>query len=130
MKVHELKILRKYSMHVISGQKSFEIRKNDREFEVGDILHLKEIEDDSREYTGFGTFVKVVYIHEGLGLENGYICMSIKKINNICPFKTYDCIGKCEDNLIGCAEGLQKDCDRECEDVWRDFIFSHESEEE
>ena len=80
MKVHELKVLKTYAHHLIMGDKTFEIRKNDRDFRVDDILHLKEIEDVSKEYTGFEMFLKVIYIHQGLGLEDGYVCMSVEKV--------------------------------------------------
>ncbi|WP_147564681.1 hypothetical protein [Clostridium tyrobutyricum] len=46
----------------------------------------------------------------------------IKKNGKICPFKSYDCIGHCKVNHIGCVEGLNVDCDREYEDIWKDFI--------
>ena len=42
MKKHELKLDTKYFDDVKSGKKDFEIRKNDRDFEVGDILELKK----------------------------------------------------------------------------------------
>jgi hypothetical protein len=80
MKVHELKIKHMYCINIVNHLKTFEIRKNDRDFKVDDILHLKEIRDCSGEYTGFEMFVRVVYIHEGLGLQDGYVCMSIKEV--------------------------------------------------
>ncbi len=46
----------------------------------------------------------------------------IEKNENKCPFKCYDCIGKCSDNRIGCVNGLLFSCDREIEEVWREFI--------
>lgn len=42
MKTHELKILSKYFWDIVVEQKTFEIRKNDRDFQVGDRLILKE----------------------------------------------------------------------------------------
>lgn len=54
----------------------------------------------------------------------------IEKNGQICPFKNYSCLGSCEDSNESCENSLMIDCDRECENVWRDFIFSHESEEE
>lgn len=81
MKVHELKVFKKYVHPLIMGDKTFEIRKNDRGFQKGDILHMKEIENGSKEYTGFEMFLKVIYIHQGLGLEDGYVCMSVKRID-------------------------------------------------
>ncbi|ATY87920.1 DUF3850 domain-containing protein [Lactococcus lactis] len=47
MKTHELKLDIKYFDDVKSGKKNFEIRKNDRDFQVGDILELKAWEKDS-----------------------------------------------------------------------------------
>ena len=48
--IHELKILPQYFKEVISGSKTFEIRKNDRNFCIGDRLVLKEWENG--QYTG------------------------------------------------------------------------------
>ncbi|MBX4266563.1 hypothetical protein [Clostridium estertheticum] len=46
----------------------------------------------------------------------------IQENGKVCPFKNYDCIGHCKVNLIGCAEGLNIECNREHEDIWKDFI--------
>ncbi|EKE9396609.1 DUF3850 domain-containing protein, partial [Listeria monocytogenes] len=43
--VHELKILPEYYEDIVAGRKTFEIRKNDRDFQVGDYLILKEFKD-------------------------------------------------------------------------------------
>ncbi|MCX7610250.1 MAG: DUF3850 domain-containing protein [Ignavibacterium sp.] len=40
MAVHKLKIYPEFFKEVCSGKKTFEIRKNDRGFQVGDILLL------------------------------------------------------------------------------------------
>ncbi len=44
--IHELKILPKYFNAVISGEKTFEIRKNDRPFHKGDLLALNEFDGE------------------------------------------------------------------------------------
>ena len=43
---HELKTHPKYLQRVASGQKPFEIRKNDRDFQVGDRVILKEYDPE------------------------------------------------------------------------------------
>lgn len=49
-KQHFLKILPEYFEMVRSGNKPFEVRKNDRNFKVGDTLILREF--DGENYTG------------------------------------------------------------------------------
>lgn len=41
--IHQLKIESAFFEDVISGKKTFEIRKNDRDFMVGDFLALNEL---------------------------------------------------------------------------------------
>lgn len=50
MQIHELKISPKYFDDVKSGNKRFEIRKDDRDYKVGDLITLKEYENG--QYTG------------------------------------------------------------------------------
>ncbi|MCT3132946.1 DUF3850 domain-containing protein [Lactococcus lactis] len=50
MKTHELKLDIKYFDDVKSGKKNFEIRKNDRDFQVGDILELKAWDNSLWQY--------------------------------------------------------------------------------
>ena len=75
--IHELKTLPQYFDEVRNGWKRFEIRKNDRDFKVGDILILREW--DGNEYTGEFLYVKVMYILSDFpdGLQPGYCIMSI-----------------------------------------------------
>jgi ASC-1-like (ASCH) protein len=47
MKTHELKLDTKYFYDVKSGKKNFEIRKDDRNFKLWDILELKAYENGS-----------------------------------------------------------------------------------
>ena len=78
--VHELKVYPWYFRDVKSKLKSFEIRKNDRFYQVGDYLLLREHRDDTG-YTGDEVLAKVLYVHEGEFLEKGYCVMSIKLID-------------------------------------------------
>jgi len=75
MKNHELKILPQYFEAVNSGRKNFEIRKNDRDYHVGDKLILKEFNGD---YTGRECERFVSYIFSGFGLEEGYVVLSLE----------------------------------------------------
>lgn len=80
--IHELKIATEFFQEVISGRKTFEIRENDRNFKVGDLLALNEcrVGDDNKiSYTGASCLVEVDYILKNTPfLKNGYVCLSIK----------------------------------------------------
>ena len=72
--IHELKILPQYFDEVRSHDKQFELRKDDRDYKVGDFILLKEWKDGS--YTGreVGCF-KISYILRNCqeyGLTDGY----------------------------------------------------------
>lgn len=63
--VHALKIIPEYYEAVKSGKKPFEVRKNDRDFKVGDILALNEFEPDragTGEYSGRAVIARISYV--------------------------------------------------------------------
>lgn len=60
MKIHELKILPDFFYAVRCGRKPFEVRKNDRDFQIGDILVLKEW--TGAAYTEAAYCVRVLYV--------------------------------------------------------------------
>lgn len=78
MKLHELKILPQYFEKVFNGEKRFEIRKDDRNFKVGDIIRL--CEHNGNEFTGRDILYDITFKLDGgeYGLEKGYCILSIK----------------------------------------------------
>ena len=52
MKVHYLKTINPYFNEVWEGNKTFECRKNDRGFNVGDEVYLQEYNPETKEYSG------------------------------------------------------------------------------
>ena len=74
---HELKIQPDYFKAVFMGIKTFEIRKNDRGYKVGDMLILKEWVPETKRYTGKMVARKVTYI-TGYQQKPGYVVMAIK----------------------------------------------------
>ena len=79
--IHELKTWPKYYEQVELGAKTFEIRKYDRSFNTGDILVLREYNNDTGKYTGKKLSVIVSYIlAEQPFVPEGYVCMAIHKL--------------------------------------------------
>lgn len=73
---HRLKLAKMFFEAVDTGKKSFELRKNDRNYQIGDILELHEMSNG--EETGRVTEKQVVYILEGFkGLEEGYCILGL-----------------------------------------------------
>ncbi len=72
---HELKILPEYFCQVKAGLKTFEIRKNDRGYQVGDLLELKEWNDGN--FTSNSVLMQVTYITDYAQKDN-YVVIGIK----------------------------------------------------
>lgn len=62
---HKLKCWPNYLNDIIAGRKNFELRLNDRDFKVGDILALQEFDPNSNCYKSKKISVLVTYILKG-----------------------------------------------------------------
>lgn len=78
MKTHELKTWPEYYNAVVDGEKTFEVRKDDRDYQVGDKLMLLEWDPVKETYTGSVTGVKVTYcLREPQFVKEGFVVMGI-----------------------------------------------------
>jgi hypothetical protein len=67
MTIHELKSWPDFFESVRSGAKTFELRKNDRRFQLGDTLPLREWNERKQRYTGRAVDRRICFIVEGAG---------------------------------------------------------------
>ncbi len=80
---HELKIWPQYFERVRDGSKTFEVRNNDRGFQMGDIVKLKEYRIDKitlpedHRYTGRILVFKIGYV---LPIDNNQVVFSLISI--------------------------------------------------
>lgn len=92
MKLHEIKILHEYLVDVDLGRKTFELRKNDRDYQVGDLIRFIDVrEDDSTANKNQiepnideNTLYRITYVLkdvEKYGLDRDYCILAIKKLN-------------------------------------------------
>lgn len=77
---HYIKTLYPFFEAVWDGTKTFEVRKDDRRYSVGDWVVLQEIYQDSLAYSGKTIQAKVIYKLEGgqFGIEEGYCVLGIQ----------------------------------------------------
>ena len=94
--IHDLKCWPEYFQAVKSGAKPFELRRDDRGFAVGDILHLREFDPDTALYMGDEIDKTVTYVLPvvtyGAGNDERYVIM-----------------GLASRDWTPCAEGLPKE---------------------
>lgn len=77
--IHELKILPEFFEAVTSGRKQFEIRKNDRDFKVGDQLILKEYDIWESKFTGNSYKAEITYITD-YAQQDRYVVLGIRGV--------------------------------------------------
>jgi hypothetical protein len=89
-KRHDLKVLPEYYVRLIHGLKSFEFRKNDRDFRSLDTLLLQEFDPKLQEYTGRTAVYLIMDVFDPAELNSitagepfpeGFVIMSIQLIN-------------------------------------------------
>lgn len=81
MKVHELKCWPAYFDQVLSGEKNFEVRWDDRGFRVGDHLLLREWDPHTLEYSGRAMRIAIRFVlsapEPSSGLKDGYCVLGL-----------------------------------------------------
>ena len=82
--VHNLKVWAPYFEELSTGSKTFEARKNDRNFKVGDTLRLLEFNPKTQLHTGRALFATVSYMLEGgqFGIMKGFVVMGLTMLQN------------------------------------------------
>lgn len=78
---HELKTRCEYFQAVFDGKKPFEVRKDDRNYQTGDWLMLREWDHGRCEYTGMWLQCYVTYKLAGgaFGVEEGYCVLGLSE---------------------------------------------------
>ena len=94
MKVHKLKLQEQFVKAVLHGQKSWELRNDDRHFKVGDIIVFTDLEGNyyrqfmkvpancktPKDYKPSPRTYEITYKLDGFtGLEKGYCILSIRE---------------------------------------------------
>ena len=76
MKTHKLKTLPQHFLPVVAGIKKAELRENDRDFKVGDILLLQEWTPE-HGYYGSETSKRIIHIADVGDYLPGWVLLSM-----------------------------------------------------
>lgn len=78
--IHELKIKETFFKAIETGEKTFEIRQNDRGFQRGDFIRFT-VDPDYPEKVLYKVDVlfEITYVLSGWGLKDGYVALGIRR---------------------------------------------------
>jgi hypothetical protein len=85
---HDLKCWPDYFHAVARGDKPFDVRRDDRGYQKGDVLNLREYDPkgltEGSRYSGNAEQVLVTYVLTGgqFGIEPGYVVMGLQKFDD------------------------------------------------
>jgi ASC-1-like (ASCH) protein len=80
-KVHHLKTWTPYFQDIKSGVKQFEVRKNDRDFQVGDTLILDDFDPNTEKYLGQWIPKLVTYkLDDVRFVKEGFVILGMQDI--------------------------------------------------
>jgi len=79
--LHILKTWPEHFELVRTNKKFFEIRKNDRGFEIGDYLALKEWSPIDRKFSGRVLHFRITCIYQGaqIGIKDGFVILGLSR---------------------------------------------------
>lgn len=78
IRIHELKITPEHFAPVVEGFKSAELRINDRDYRIGDVLSLNEWDEKAKSYTGQHETVRIVHVANVDRHLPGYVLLSVE----------------------------------------------------
>lgn len=77
--VHAVKIKPQYFKDLVTGKKTFEVRKNDHNYKVGDIIALNEFDDKSGYTDKSALFVITYVMTDKEYVKEGFAVLGVKR---------------------------------------------------
>ena len=81
MTIHKIELDIAFCDAVLSGEKSFEVRLNDRGYQKGDRIKFLSVEHSLHAYHEIEKHeYEITYVLNGWGIKNGYVVFGIKEV--------------------------------------------------
>lgn len=77
MNIHNLKIKEQFAREYFSGVKRWELRKNDRNFKIGDSIIFEVINEAGEKILEYNRRILYVFDKIEYGLQPGYVILTI-----------------------------------------------------
>jgi ParB family chromosome partitioning protein len=82
-KVHRIKLNYEFQEPILSGEKTFEVRWNDRGYQKGDFVEFRVAEGRRNAYEPIESRVyRITYVLSGWHIEPGYVAFGIKEVKD------------------------------------------------
>ena len=84
MKIHTIKLNEYFCDPVLSGDKTFEVRRNDRGYQAGDYVRFVSVDDvlNKAHHPIDKEIFKITYVLSGWGIQDGFVVFGIQKQEN------------------------------------------------
>ena len=114
--IHNLKLAERFADAIMSGEKNFEVRINDRGFQKGDLVQFHVISEDAPyneiEHPVNDVYFEITYVLTGFVIDKDYCIFGIRRDEtDDTPKKTYagwipvsERLPKTHDKVLCCAE--------------------------
>ena len=79
-KVHKIKLSREFQEQILSGDKTFEVRYNDRGYQKGDYVEFYVTDRRNVVEPLDGKLFEITYVLSGWNIETGYVVFSMKPV--------------------------------------------------
>lgn len=80
--MHKLKIKKEFADAIVCGDKKFEVRKNDRGFQRGDLVCFDNVVNDGQwtHHPILGNVYEITYVLSGWGIKKGYVALALQQV--------------------------------------------------
>lgn len=82
-RLHHIKIQENFAGSVLSGEKSFELRRNDRGYQKGDLIQFEMVNSVGvlvPDHELEGKKFLITYVLSGWGLQDGFVALAIREV--------------------------------------------------
>ena len=82
-RVHHIKLQENFAGSILSGEKSFELRRNDRGYQKGDLIQFEVVNSVGvlvPDHELEGKKFLITYVLSGWGLQDGFVALAIREV--------------------------------------------------